>query len=324
MPAVAAGLLEEGVAAHEVAAVISREIGAMTRRAGVLAEERLADAGEGQPPVPYALFVLGSAGRGESLLAPDQDNAIVFADSDGEDRADAWFAKLGKPVADILDEAGIPYCKGGVMAVDSDWRQSVRGWKRRIGEWVARSRPRDLLNVDIFFDLLPVHGTAALADEIWRHAYETGGRAADFAKLLAEAGAGFEPPISLFGGFRSAEGRVDLKLGGLLPIVSSARVLSIRHHVLARSTPERIAGVRALDLGAASDLDQLIRVHRLIIDCLLRQQLEDIEAGVPPSNRVDVRRLSRPQRSELRDALKALRLVDAMTRELLFAEPANT
>jgi DNA polymerase-3 subunit epsilon/CBS domain-containing protein len=324
MPATAAGLLEEGVAAHEVAAVVSREIGAVTRRAGVLAEERLSAAGEGPPPFPYALFVLGSAGRGESLLAPDQDNAIVFADSESDDRADAWFAKLGKLVADILDEAGIPYCKGGVMAANSDWRQSVGGWKLRIGEWVARSRPRDLLNVDIFFDLLPVQGTAALADEIWRHAYEAGGRGADFAKLLAEASAGFAPPISLFGGFRSAEGRVDLKLGGLLPIVSSVRVLSIRHHVLARSTSERIAGVRALDLGAASDLDELIRIHRLIIDCLLRQQLEDIEAGVPPSNRVDVRRLSRSQRSELRDGLKALRLVDAMTRELLFAKPADT
>jgi hypothetical protein len=33
--------------------------------------------------------------------------------------------------------------------------------------------------------------------------------------------------------------------------------------------------------------------------------------------------LSRPRRSELRDALKGLRLVDAMTRELLFAKPAN-
>jgi DNA polymerase-3 subunit epsilon/CBS domain-containing protein len=210
------------------------------------------------------------------------------------------------------------------MAVNSEWRQSVAGWKRRIEEWVVRSRPQDLLNVDIFFDLLPVHGEAALADEIWRHAYDTGGRAADFAKLLAEASSGFAPPISLFGGFRSTEGRVDLKLGGLLPIVSSARVLSIRHHVLARSTPERIAGLRALEIGAAPDLDQLIRIHRLLVDCLLRQQLEDIGAGVPPSNRVEVRRLSRPRRSELRDALKALRLVDGMTRELLFAKAANT
>jgi CBS domain-containing protein len=324
MPAVAASLLEEGVAAHEIAAVASREIAAMTRRAAVLAEERLAKAGEGGPPVPYALFVLGSAGRGESLLAPDQDNAVVFADDGDGDRADAWFAKFGKFVADILDEAGIPYCKGGVMAVNSEWRQSVGGWKQRIGEWVARSGPRDLLNVDIFFDLTPVHGQASLADEIWRHAYEMGGHGADFAKLLAEASAGFEPPISLFGGFRSAEGRVDLKGGGLLPIVSSARVLSIRHHVIARSTPDRIAGVRALDIGAASDLDRLILIHRLIMDCLLRQQLEDIQAGLSPSNRVDVRRLSRPRRSELRDALKALRLVDVMTRELLFAKPANT
>ena len=42
---------------------------------------RKPDAGarRGPPPCAYAFAVLGSAGRGESLLAMDQDNALVFA-----------------------------------------------------------------------------------------------------------------------------------------------------------------------------------------------------------------------------------------------------
>ncbi len=97
---VAADLVREGLSGREVAAVISRELGAMTQRAAALAEQRMAEAGQGAPPCPYAFVVLGSAGRGESLLAMDQDNAIVFAEGEPEGAADRWFAALGTHVAD--------------------------------------------------------------------------------------------------------------------------------------------------------------------------------------------------------------------------------
>ena len=78
LPRAAAALIAEGVSGREVAAVISRELGALTRHAGILAERRMKADGYGEPPCAYALCVLGSAGRGESLLAMDQDNAISF------------------------------------------------------------------------------------------------------------------------------------------------------------------------------------------------------------------------------------------------------
>ena len=37
-------------------------------------------AGWGEPPVPFAVLVMGSAGRAESLLHPDQDNGFILAD----------------------------------------------------------------------------------------------------------------------------------------------------------------------------------------------------------------------------------------------------
>ena len=49
-------------------------VGALTRGAAVLAEQRMREADLGEPPCPYAVAVLGSAGRGESLLAMDQDH----------------------------------------------------------------------------------------------------------------------------------------------------------------------------------------------------------------------------------------------------------
>jgi DNA polymerase-3 subunit epsilon/CBS domain-containing protein len=343
LPAVAAALLDEDVAAIDIAAIVSREIAAMTARAAVIGEARMAEAGEGPPPADYAVLVLGSVGRGESLLAADQDNAIVFAEGDdvgfagaaasanvgkaaddvgmGVGKIDAWFADIGLHVADILHECGIPRCKGGVMARNPEWRRPLSGWKATVDRWVTRSNPRDLLLVDIFFDLACAHGATALADEIWRYSYDSAAHHADFAKLLAEASSGFQPPITFLGGLRTEGGRVDLKAGGLLPIVSGARVLSICHHLPARATPERLVGIRRLGIGGAGDLDNLVEVHRLILDHMLRQQVEDIGAGVPPSNKVDIRRLSPSRRNELRDALKSLRGVETMVRDMIFAKP---
>ena len=111
--------------------MISREIGAATRRAAELAERALAAEGK-TAPCSFAVLVLGSAGRGESLLALDQDNAILFAEGEPGGPEDRYFAELGARVADTLDQMGVPYCRGGVMAREPAWRGSVGTWRRRI------------------------------------------------------------------------------------------------------------------------------------------------------------------------------------------------
>ena len=321
LPDVTGQLLGEDVDARDIAAVISREICAITRRAAALAEDRMRADGKGEAPVPYAVMVLGSGGRGESLLAADQDNAIVYEGGGDEAANDAWFEQLASHMADTLDTAGIPYCKGGVMARNGQWRKTISGWKEQVDEWIRRSRPADLLNVDIFYDLVPVHGTLALADEIWTYAFDRAAPAPDFAKLLAETAGDFRPPIGLFGGLKTQDGRLDLKSGGLLPVVTAARVLAIRHHVLARATPERLAGIRALGLGSEAEFNRLIHAHAVILKAILRQQIADLHSGAKLSNQIEVKRLDKEQASELKDALGALAHTDRMVQDLLFEQP---
>ena len=317
LPQAAAALVAEGVSGRDVAAVISRELGALTRRAAVLAERKMAADGQGNPPCSYAMCILGSAGRGESLLAMDQDNAIVFAQGDPGSAADRWFAQLGALVADILHEVGVPYCKGGVMAKNEQWRGSLATWLKRVDGWISRSNPQDLLSVDIFFDLVGVHGDVALANEIWRYGFDAAEGNAGFAKLLADAAGPGESGLTFLGGFASENGRIDLKRTGLFGIVTTARVLAIRHHILERATPARLAGLATLDKGT-SDLEALSSAHAVFVDLILAQQIADIDAGHPPSNRVEIKRLSRAERARLKDALRATAHLDALTRDLLF------
>ena len=204
------------------------------------------------------------------------------------------------------------------MAKSPQWRGSLATWRQRVAAWIASARPEDLMSVDIFFDLRPVHGDAALATNVWREAFARARGEIGFAKLLAEAAGTNEKALGLFGRFRTRNGRIDLKKTGLFGIVSVARVLAVCHHVVERATPARLAGLKALGIGAERDLDALIDAQGTFLDLVLAQQIEDSENGTPTTNTVAVKRLSQRDHDRLRTALGAVEHLDDLTRDLLF------
>ena len=203
------------------------------------------------------------------------------------------------------------------MGKNDAWRGSMDTWRARIAQWVARSNPADLMSVDIFFDLVGVHGDVTLADTLWRAGFDAARGNAVFAKLLADASGEMPSALNMLGGIRTESGRIDLKKTGLFGIVSIARVLAIRYHLLERATPARLAAAAALGRGA-NDLDALARAQSCFLDLIVAQQVADMQAGLPPSNKVAVKRLNRPQRAALRESLSAVRHLDSLTRDLLF------
>lgn len=309
LPEVAAALMAEGVAAAEIAQVISAELRALSARAADLTAASLA--ASGQPaPTPWCLVVLGSGGRGESLLGADQDNALIYR---GAPADDAWFARLGEGIASLLDEAGVPRCKGGVMASNPQWRGTEEAWRERIVGWLTRAAPRDLLNVDIFFDLAPVAGHLGIGRALQQEALATASASPAFIGSLAETVADRRPALGPFGSLRAREGRVDLKMGGLLPLVGLARTLALRAASTERSTPGRLRAAAKAGRLADADAETLVQIHGSLMSLVLRQQLADLGVGVPPSGRVAVARLGR---EESRRLSRDLRRLDEILQEV--------
>lgn len=324
LPSLASGLLADGQDARQVAQIIAAEARAMTARAAEIAEAELAEAGHGPAPADYALLVLGSGGRGESLLAPDQDNALVIADDyDGDlDANDDWFTRFATRVNEILDRAGIPYCKGGVMAKNRQWRRRLQPWLDEARNWAARPTPQSLLSVDIFFDFTPAHvsgkGGARLAAELRRDTMEIARESLAMLRALGAVAGGHTPPIGFFGRIKKDDkGRVDLKTGGLLPIVSGARAIALRHGVTDLSTPQRLLQAAAKAGRSQADAELLADIHAFLMRLILSQQIADLEAGIPPSNRVDLNLLGHREQDELREALGRIDLIDHMLQDLL-------
>jgi signal-transduction protein with cAMP-binding, CBS, and nucleotidyltransferase domain len=138
-------------------------------------------------------------GSGAASFAADQDNAIAHA---GTAADDPWFAELGKRVADTLDAAGIPYCKGGVMAAKPTWRRNLDGWRAQVAAWIRNPAGENLLSVDIFYDFRRACGDPGLADALRAAA------AQDHRRLSAPAGEGANTQVgaTMLGRFRMRTG----------------------------------------------------------------------------------------------------------------------
>lgn len=303
IPVLIRKLVDEGVLPHDITSIVSEELCLVTKRAAEIAETRMEDEGLGSPPVPYALLVLGSGGRGETLLAPDQDNAIIFEKGAAGGREDRWFGRLGEHISDILNDIGIPYCNGGVMASRPDWRHSVADWQVIIDEWIAASEPTDLLNVDIFYDFRCVHGDRQLAQEIRRYAQAQARNSPAFIMSLSRLTEHAQPPINLLGRIRTKDGYLELKRNTLLNIIGGARTLALRYGVERRATHERLNDVRGKSGMSREQIENILEAHRILLGEALSQQLMDIENGIPPSYRIEVNRLSKRRKEQLRWAL---------------------
>ncbi|MCU0985865.1 MAG: DUF294 nucleotidyltransferase-like domain-containing protein [Acetobacteraceae bacterium] len=316
---IARALLADGVAAADVIGVVS-EINLDIHR---LCLRRALAGMAAPPPVPFTLLVMGSAGRRESFLFPDQDNGLILGDRpDAEAGAvDAWFIPFAEDLNARLAAAGFTLCTGGVMARNPLWRKTLSEWKAQFTLWTARRTPAALMFGDIAFDFSPAWGPEEPAAALRAHLAEALAARPAFLAALAAEDAKFSVGLSFWGGFRDDEEgpgtRTDLKLRGLMPLVSSVRLLALQQGVAETGTRARLAALAARGAVTEGERRDLEDAFGRIVDALLRQQLADLAAGLAAGNLVDTATMAKADRSALRDALKAVASFQKATRAAL-------
>ena len=106
------------------------------------------------------------------------------------------------------------------------------------------------------------------------------------------------------GRWKLDRGRIDLKIGGIMPIFSAARAVSLGHAIYARSTADRLRDIKQHGVVADRMIDDLLLAHGYLLDAIVRQQLRDLEKGIPLSNRVAPNELDGGVRQQLKWALE--------------------
>lgn len=284
-----------GLEATQIGRVVSRLNDALVGRLLRRAEAEL-----GPPPTSYAWIVFGSEGRLEQALLTDQDNALVYREASPE--AGRYFAALAERVVADLIAAQFPPCRGGFMA--TRWCHPLDEWLRLFRGWVQAPQPRALIEAANFFDFRRVHGELEL--EPLQQVLAEAAREQIFLAHLARAALGFTPPLGLFRHIRQEDGGVDLKKGGLIPIVSLARLHALECGSRARPTVERLEAAAAGGTLSREGAATLAEAFRFLLRLRLRAQLQALRAGQAPDNRVRLDELSSLERRHLKETFVTL------------------
>ncbi len=278
---------------------------------------RLAESELGPPPCPYAWIVFGSEGRFEQTLLTDQDNALVFREE--SEPARAYFEALARRIVGSLLELGFPPCPGGFMA--THWCHPLAAWKSKFEGWIATPEPAALLEAASFFDFRRVHGELSL--EPLGEIVAGAASARLFLRLLAQNSLHFRPPLGFLNRLQARESGIDLKAGGLMPIVGLARVRALAAGIAERSTLDRLAGAAARGTLRPEAADTLGEAFRFLSRMRLDGQLAARRAGLAPTNSVELGSLSGLERRHLKDAFISVReLQEELALDYLVERPA--
>ena len=326
----AADLFADRVPAPEIQSLISHINNDIYRRVVQLDLDAMHGEGWGAPPVAFAAIVMGSGGRGESFLFPDQDNGFILADYPDEEhgRIDPFFIELALRMTTHMDQLGFPLCRGGVMAINPVWRKTASQWRQQVTRWIRRRSEIAMQLCDVLFDFQSVYGEAELAEAlrgvILGEIRANPGFLPRMFGVQAEhrAGLGWFNRLLRERDDPAHRGKIDLKYRGTLPLAEAVRLLALREGIAATGTLARIDALGAAGHLGRDEQDHLRGAFDHITGLQLRQQIADYQAGRPVSNYVDPAELTAREIDLLKDGFRAIndfraRIKSELTGEVL-------
>ena len=254
-------------------------------------------------------FVMGSEGRGEQTFRTDQDNGLILAAPVPEED----LARFRADVFDALAQCGFPPCPGEVMARNPVWSKTLEEYRDDFRRWLALSDETGTMNVAIFYDAGATAGDAGILRAAKQDLIDLMRgerlRLARFARAIDA----FPTPIGFFNNLvtSKAEGdALDLKKGGVFPIVHGVRALALEKGLHETGTTARIgrlAEAGLFDRQFARELTQALHY-------LMALRLDAQIAEKASTSLVRPGELSTMDRDLLRDAFHVVKRLRDMLR----------
>ncbi|HLY50083.1 MAG TPA: putative nucleotidyltransferase substrate binding domain-containing protein [Solirubrobacteraceae bacterium] len=293
------------IASASIAAVYSVVVDALTRRLLELAIDEV-----GEPGVEFAWLALGSQARREALPSSDVDSAIVWFGDAPEAEVRPRLHALATSVVKGLEACGFQADRHGATASDVLFVRSLASWQHVVRSWIADpTQEKALILTSVLVDSRPVWGvhTGTPVADTFRLAPSNPA----LLRLLARFALSQRPPTGFFRGLvvdSSGEhrGQLDLKHGGVIPIIDLARWAGMAAGVTSASTPERLRCAGAAGILSEGDARTLEDAFMLITALRVEHQSAQLRAGQPPDDHVDPARLTPLTRSHLKEAFRAV------------------
>jgi len=304
-PALLQSLIESDARAAEIGRILTLISDALTRQLLKLAHAKYGDA-----PFEYTWIVFGSQGRMDQTAGSDQDNGMILAKTPDREQAE-FFKLISEFVCHGLDACGYIYCPGEIMAQTDKWRVDVASWQRYFSSWVNTPSPEALLNTAIFFDMRCLDGSDLLFEKLQRHVLKQTRDNQIFIAAMAATAVASTPPLGFFGKFvleRDGEQNkvLDLKHRGVAIVNDIARVYALHEGLSEVGTLARLDQLLGRHILNNKDVKNLKDAMEFVSSLRLRNQGQQLKAGLVANNYLKPGDMSRLMRHQLKDAFEAI------------------
>jgi CBS domain-containing protein len=248
-----------------------------------------------------SLIVMGSEGRGEQTVRTDQDNGLILADAVPEDDLRAFRATFSQ----ALERLGFPPCPGSVMVSNPAWSKTLPEYREDFRRWLSAPDEAAGMNVAIFYDAVAVAGSEEPLRQAKAELIDAVRGETLFLAHFARAADAFPTPIGIFRNLITTKEQgdaLDVKKGGIFPIVHGVRALSLERGLVETSTAGRIAGLSELGVFTREFARDLTEALNFLMTLRLDHQLAAATGAL-----VRPRELSSMDRDLLRDAFQVVK-----------------
>ena len=287
---------------------------AIQRRTVALSLDWMRDEAHGEPPVPFAILIMGSGGRKEMLLDPDQDNGLILADVPQANArvTRAWFECFTNHLNDGLARVGYPLCPGNIMARNPVYRHTLALWKAQVTSIADRPTEAAARWSNILFDFNTLYGDDALTAALWRHVLETTAAHPRLFSRMAVDDARGRPALGFFHQlvattWDDSGAHIDLKRNGLRLIVDATRIFALQAGVRAQNTSDRLAALVRLGTFSEAFSTSVGDAYEALLDLLLAHQIEQARASEAFNTLIDPKTLTEQNRATLRLAMRMVK-----------------
>jgi CBS domain-containing protein len=210
------------------------------------------------------------------------------------------------------------------MATNPKFSGSLAKWKTRTAAWITSldSGGEEILDTCVFLDFRSLHGDAALEGELKRHVLLLSQENPPFLQGLARSIVSIPMPIGFFKNFiveKNGEhkNRLNLKLHGLVPLVTCVKILALHYGSTENNTLERIKTLARLKAISVDQKETLEQAFETFLTLKIRNNLAEIDQGQAVGNYINPAELSTKQKQLLREAFWAVSELQKATENIL-------
>lgn len=318
VPMVVRSLIEEGAKANNITRMIAVLNDHILDKLLSLMQEDF-----GEPPLPFCWLLMGSEGRREQTFKTDQDNAIIYADSDDptlNQKAEEYFKNFSESAIEHLVLCGYPLCPGDIMASNPKWRQPLRVWKEYFRKWCVSPVPENVLHSTIFFDFKCGFGDQSLSDSLRHEVTGFAKKEGIFQLYLAKSCLASRPPLSFFKNFiveKDGEHKntFDLKTKGMVFFVDFARLMSLKCGIAETNTLARLRLLQEDKHVPHSLCTEIEEAYQFLMHLRLVHQLHMMEDDKEPDNYINPKDLSDLEKQTLKEAFSVISRMQEFVRQ---------